>query len=83
MKFRRNSVSFSCSDVYQCLRDAYETTLGINDKIAGILISIEQGYGVTFEELALRIKDLVPDLYRLVRDILDVVKLLNGVGIDV
>jgi hypothetical protein len=69
-----------CGDVYQCLKEAYSANLEVQDKLAEILIAIEHGYGIDSEELVLRIKDLTPDLYKLVMCVLHVVRILNGVS---
>jgi len=68
-----------CGDVYQCLKEAYSANLDVQDKLAEILIAIEHGY-VSPEELVLRIKDLTPDLYKLVMCVLQVVRILNDVS---
>jgi len=75
MKSRSNP---RCGDVYQCLREVYSVNLDVQDKLAEILIAIEHGYGIDLEELVLRIKDLVPDLYKLVRYVLEIVRILNN-----
>jgi hypothetical protein len=66
-----------CGDVYQCLKEAYSANLDVQDRLAEILIAMEY-YGIDSEELVLRIKDLVPDLYKLVRYVLEVVRILNN-----
>ncbi|MCC6055254.1 MAG: hypothetical protein LM583_01065 [Desulfurococcaceae archaeon] len=66
-----------CGDVYQCLKEAYSVNLDVQDRLAEILIAMEY-YGIDSEELVLRIKDLVPDLYKLVRYVLEVVRILNN-----
>jgi len=68
--------SGSCKDLYQCLKEAYSANLDVNDKLAGILIAIEHGYASP-EELALSIKDLAPDLYKLVVCVLQAARVLN------
>jgi hypothetical protein len=68
-----------CEDVYHCLKEAYSANLDVNDKLAEILIAIEHGYASP-EELVLRIKDLAPDLYKLVVCVLHVARILNGVS---
>jgi uncharacterized membrane protein YjjP (DUF1212 family) len=65
--------------LYQCLKEAYSANLDVNDKLAEILIAIEHGY-VSAEELALHIKELVPDLYKLVMCVLHAARILNDVS---
>jgi len=74
MKLRSNP---RCGDVYQCLKEVYSVNLDVQDRLAEILIAMEY-YGIEPEELVLRIKDLVPDLYKLVRYVLEIVRILNN-----
>lgn len=69
-----------CKDVYHCLKEAYSANLDVNDKLAEMLIAIERGYGVSVEELELQLKELAPDLYKLVACVLHVARALNGVS---
>ena len=71
--------SGSCKDLYQCLKEAYSANLDVQDKLAEILIAIEHGY-VSPEELVMQIKELVPDIYKLVMRVLQVVRILNDVS---
>jgi hypothetical protein len=69
-----------CKDVYHCLKEAYSANLDVNDKLAEILIAIERSYGVNVEELELQLKELVPDLYKLVMCVLHIARILNDVS---
>jgi hypothetical protein len=67
-----------CEDVYECLKKALIANLEVNSKLSDLLLGIEYG-AVSKEEIALYLKDLEPDLYKLVRYVLDAIKLLNTV----
>jgi uncharacterized membrane protein YjjP (DUF1212 family) len=68
-----------CKDVYHCLKEAYSANLDVNDKLAEILIAIEHGYASP-EELVMQLKELVPDLYKLVMCVLHIARILNDVS---